>query len=70
VIPQGMTAPDTHNAVHIPPLSTPEPVRPQSAPCLPFPPSFAVPETHGPPVRSTVPLPPPPGVPPVPAGAP
>jgi len=57
-VPPGMTAPDTHNAVHIPALNEPEPVRPRSAPCLPFPPSFAVPVTHGPPVRSTVPPPP------------
>ncbi len=58
-VPPGMSAPDTHSAVHIPALNEPEPVRPQSAPCLSFPPSFAVPETHGPPVRSPVPPPPP-----------
>jgi hypothetical protein len=58
-VPVGMSAPDTHNAVHIPALNEPEPSRPLSAPCLSFPPSFAVPETRGPPVRSPV-VPPPP----------
>jgi hypothetical protein len=60
-VPAGMSAPDTHNAVRIPPLDEPEPARPRSAPCLSMPPSFAVPETHGPPVRSSVPLPAAPG---------
>jgi len=60
-VPAGMSAPDTHNAVRIPSLDEPEPSRPRSAPCLSMPPSFAVPETHAPPVRSSVPLPPAPG---------
>jgi hypothetical protein len=68
LVPPGMTAPDTHNAVHIPALTEPEPSRPLSAPCLAFPPSFAVPETRGPPVRSTVPPPPPRTSAPVPTG--
>jgi hypothetical protein len=62
-VPPGMSAPDTRNAVRIPPLDEPEPVRPRSAPCLSMPPSFAVPETHGPPVRSSAPLPAAPGAP-------
>ena len=66
-VPPGMSAPDTHNAVHIPALNEPEPARALSATCLSFPPSFAVPQTHGPPVRSTVP-PPPPATPPAPTG--
>jgi hypothetical protein len=61
-VPAGLTAPDTHNAVHIPELNEPERARPRSAPCLSFPPSFVVPETRGPPVRA--PVAPPPRTPP------
>jgi len=66
-VPPGLSAPDTHNAVHIPALNEPEVARPRTAPCLSFPPSFVVPDTHGPSVRPTVP-PPPPAPAPAPGG--
>lgn len=39
-VPAGLDAPDTRNAIKVPPLSEPEVARAASAPCLSSPPSF------------------------------
>jgi uncharacterized lipoprotein len=41
--PPELQAPDTRNALKIPPLDTPERVRSKSEPCLDIPPPFATP---------------------------
>jgi hypothetical protein len=40
-VPEGLNAPDTRNAIKVPPLNTPDTPRPKSDPCLDQPPSFA-----------------------------
>jgi uncharacterized lipoprotein len=42
--PPGLDAPDTRNALKLPPLDTPERVRAKSEPCLDVPPPFANPK--------------------------
>jgi hypothetical protein len=49
-IPPGLNAPNTAGGVHVPTLSTPEPVRVKTAPCLDFPPNY-VSEPQVPPTR-------------------
>lgn len=41
--PPELQAPDTRNALKVPPLNTPERVRDKSEPCLDIPPPFATP---------------------------
>jgi uncharacterized lipoprotein len=41
--PPELQAPDTRNALKVPPLNTPERVRGKSEPCLDIPPPFATP---------------------------
>jgi uncharacterized lipoprotein len=41
--PPELNAPDTRNALKVPPLATPERVRSKSEPCLDIPPPFAAP---------------------------
>jgi uncharacterized lipoprotein len=43
--PPGLEAPNTRNALKIPPLKTPERVRGKDEPCLDAPPPFATPKT-------------------------
>jgi uncharacterized lipoprotein len=54
--PEGLEAPDTRNALKVPPLNTPERVRGRNEPCLDAPPPFAT-------AKSTAPAPPPPAAP-------
>ena len=42
--PAGLEAPDTRNALKVPPLNTPERVRGKDEPCLDIPPPFASPK--------------------------
>jgi len=42
--PPGLQTPNTHNALKIPPLNTPERVRGKDEPCLAAPPPFATPK--------------------------
>jgi uncharacterized lipoprotein len=42
--PPELQAPDTRNALRVPPLDTPERVRSKSEPCLDIPPPFATPK--------------------------
>jgi len=46
--PPGLDAPDTRNALKVPPLNTPERVRGKNEPCLDSPPPFASPATATP----------------------
>jgi len=46
--PPGLDAPDTRNALKVPPLNTPERVRGKGEPCLDAPPPFASPVTASP----------------------
>jgi uncharacterized lipoprotein len=46
--PPGLDAPNTRNALKIPPLSTPERVRGKDEPCLDIPPPFASQKTAAP----------------------
>jgi hypothetical protein len=39
-VPEGVPAPDTANALRVPDLNTPEPLRPGGAPCLEEPPPY------------------------------
>jgi uncharacterized lipoprotein len=41
--PPELSAPDTRNALKVPPLTSPERVRSKSEPCLDIPPPFAAP---------------------------
>ena len=42
--PPGLDAPDTRNALKIPPLETPERIRGKNEPCLDIPPPFTTPK--------------------------
>ena len=42
--PPELQAPDTRNALKVPPLNTPERVRSKNEPCLDIPPPFATPK--------------------------
>ena len=42
--PPDLEAPDTRNALKVPPLNTPERVRGKTEPCLDIPPPFATPK--------------------------
>jgi uncharacterized lipoprotein len=46
--PPELQAPDTRNALKVPPLNTPERVRSRNEPCLDVPPPFASPKTTEP----------------------
>jgi uncharacterized lipoprotein len=46
--PPGLAAPDTRNALKVPPLNTPERVRGKGEPCLDAPPPFASSATASP----------------------
>ena len=59
--PPGLEAPNTHNALKVPPLNTPERIRGKDEPCLDIPPPYstakATPKTVAP---TPAPAPPPP----------
>ena len=55
--PPGLDAPNTRNALKVPPLNTPERVRGKDEPCLDIPPPFASQKTAAP---KTAPAPTPP----------
>ena len=46
--PAGLDAPNTRNALKVPPLNTPERVRGKDEPCLDIPPPFSSPKTNAP----------------------
>ena len=46
--PAGLDAPNTRNALKVPPLNTPERVRGKDEPCLDIPPPFSSPKTSAP----------------------
>jgi uncharacterized lipoprotein len=46
--PPGLEAPDTRNALKVPPLNTPERVRDKHEPCLDAPPPFSTPKATDP----------------------
>jgi uncharacterized lipoprotein len=46
--PPELQAPDTRNALKVPPLNTPERVRGKNEPCLDIPPPFATPKAAEP----------------------
>ena len=46
--PPGLEAPNTRNALKVPPLNTPERVRGKNEPCLDIPPPFTSPKTDTP----------------------
>ncbi len=62
-VPDGIPAPDTGNALRIPPLDTPEPLRVDGAPCLEEPPPYSAgwspSETAAPAEPGAEPAPPP-----------
>ena len=55
--PAGLDAPNTRNALKVPPLNTPERVRGRDEPCLDQPPPFST--TNPGPAANPVPTPPP-----------
>jgi hypothetical protein len=46
--PPGLEAPDTRNALRVPPLNTPERTRGKDEPCLSAPPPYATPKAAEP----------------------
>ena len=56
VVPSGLSAPDTRNAVKIPELKEPERVRAKNEPCLAQPPSYGTGTSISVPVRSGAPM--------------
>jgi uncharacterized lipoprotein len=46
--PPGLDAPNTRNALKVPPLNTPERVRGKDEPCLDIPPPFSTPKAAAP----------------------
>jgi uncharacterized lipoprotein len=55
--PPGLEAPNTRNALKVPPLSTPERVRGRDEPCLDAPPPYSTPKASPAPAAPTAPKP-------------
>lgn len=53
--PEGLEAPNTRNALKVPPLNTPERVRAKTEPCLDMPPPYSATKTAPVPVPATPP---------------